>query len=120
MKNLHSNENVVEGVDIVGRVSAAGAVLAPVVSPRFTVTHTASTGVYNIVFTKLFTQFLGAQLMIEQSAIPGSLATSLDFAYNWNLATKTLQVLIWNNAATPAGTDAGFAFVAKFAESNVP
>lgn len=117
--NVSYTSNVAEPVAVVGRIASAGTVTAPVRVPRFTVTS-GGTGIYNIVFSEQFVQFLGCQICPELAAVPGGVATCIDVAYNWTAASRTLQVLCYNNAATPAGVATAFSFVAQFADSNGP
>lgn len=115
--NLHSTANAQETVDVVGRLAAAGTVTAPVTMAKFTVNHTANSGVYNIVFSEQYAQFLGCQVDLEGSVIPASAAAVASCLYNWTPATRTLEILTWTGTATPVATDVAFSFVAKFSES---
>lgn len=97
-------------VQVMGRVSAAGAVVAPALNQKWTVTKTG-TGTYTVVFTEAYAEFLGCGLDIEGSA------GNLNGVYTWTAATKTLSVSTFAGS-TP--TNEPFAFCAIFSESRVP
>jgi hypothetical protein len=114
--NVCYNSNVVDAVEVVGRVSSAAAVVFPTKAPRFTVTAGA-TGVYNIVFVEQFVSFGGAVITPELAAMPGSTAATPEVSYNWTAATRTLQVLI-AKGSDGTGLAAAFSFRALFSDSS--
>lgn len=101
---------------VLGRVSSAGATVAPTSVARFT-SAAGATGVYNIVFSEPFVRFLGATVTPELASMPGSTAATPEVSYNWTAATRTLQVNI-AKGSDGTGLAAAFAFQAWF--SDVP
>lgn len=115
--NVAYDRNCVDGISVYGRIAANGSVNAPTLTPHFTVTHTANSGLYNIVMNEPFPVFLGCQITLEGSGVPGTVMNTPE--YTWTPATRTLAIQL-STGTTPAGADAPFAFAAKFAEVNVP
>lgn len=115
--NVAYTRNLADANAVCGRIAAAGTVTAPLLTPHFTVAHTGSTGVYAITFSEPFVVFAGCQVTLEgATTVP---TTALNVSYNWAASTRVLTVVISSDGTTPAGTDAGFAFYAQFAEISV-
>ena len=98
---------------IAGRVSSSGGVNAPAIGPKFTVTYTA-TGIYSIVFSQQYAEFLGCVVTCEGTAGTGNFAQVTSFTPS----TKTLIVETYSATSTPAAV--AFAFLASFTESRAP
>lgn len=108
-----------EVIDIHGRVSSAGALVAPA-NGGAGFTPGGSAGVYTITFTQPYAEYLGCAVTIESATTPASLATTLQYVASFNATTNVLTIRIFTLAATPADTASAFSFTATFADSVVP
>lgn len=114
--NACYNSNVVDAVEVVGRISTAGATVYPTRAPRFT-SAVGATGTYTIVFSEQFVSFCGAVVTPELAAMPGSAALTPEVSYSWTAATRTLTVFA-AKGSDGTGLATAFSFRALFTDSS--
>lgn len=102
----------VEPVMVFGRVSSAGAKVAPASGAGKWTVASGSTGVYSITFTEAYSEFLGAVIQLEA-------ASGVAQVVSFTAATRVLLINIFNVDGTTAANKA-FSFVATFTENKVP
>lgn len=101
-----------EAVQVFGRVSSAGAKVAPSSGAgKWTVTS-GSAGVYTIVFMEPYAEFLGCQVTLEA-------ASGTYRVLSFTAATKTLVISTFAVDGTTA-TAKAFSFIAVFNENRAP
>lgn len=99
-------------VEIIGRVSSAGARVAPAsASVGKWASAKSSTGVYTVTFTEAYAEFLGAQITLE--AASGTYYTA------FSATTRVLTVSTFAVDGSTA-TDKAFTFLAVFSENKAP
>lgn len=96
---------------VVGRVSSAGVKVAPA-SGAGKWTLTKATGVYTIVFSEAYAEFMGCQVTLEA-------ASGIARVTSFTVATRTMVISTFAVDGTTA-TDKAFAFSAAFSENRAP
>lgn len=102
----------VDVVQIIGRVASAGTKAAPTnTTGKWTVSST-SAGVYSIVFSENYVQYLGTVIGVET-------ATTYAVIVSYTAATRTLLINTFANGGVTA-TAVAFSFISSFSESLAP
>lgn len=99
-----------EAVCIFGRVSSAGAKVAPSNGSGLWVSAKTGTGTYSVTFAQSYPQYLGAQITLEAAG---------QCNCTFSATTRILSVATFAADGTTA-TDKAFSFQANFTESLAP
>lgn len=108
--NVQLNASTSGGVTLEGRVSSAGAKVAPASAGKFT-SAKSSTGVYTITPFESYAEYLGCQITLESAS--GAYYT----AYNATTNVITVSTFAVDGSTV---TDKAFKFTASFTENKAP